>query len=489
MAKGESAILLRHVRTLFAVGTVGGLTDGQLLERYTNSDGELAEPAFAALVDRHGPMVLRVCRIVLRDEDDASDAFQATFLILVRKARTLRVRDSLGPWLHQVALRVASCARSGLARRWRHEQRAAELAAARSPEDRDHGDLAAVLHEEIDRLPEQFRVPVVLCILEGLTREQAARRLGWPLGTVQSRLARGRERLRDRLTRRGLSPAVVLSGAALSGEEVVAQMSGELLNPLIQAATRFAAGKAAPAEVASAAVLVLTEGVLRTMMLTKLKMAGTALLLFGLAATGAGVWATQESGTREELPGRTSREKPVPREASRILPIVARVNGRSITREELVEQCLARHGAKELDKLIAMAVLEGAVERRGIKVTDDELEAEVGRIAEGFGLSTEGWYRTLDKERGISKVEYLRNIVYPGLLWKRLGGDSSTVFEELKRKAGIEVYFAPPGGQGGDDNQTRVRTQEERLRDVERKLDEVLKSLDDLKGSRSPGRS
>jgi RNA polymerase sigma factor (sigma-70 family) len=491
MAKGESAILLRQVRTLFAVGTVGGLTDGELLERYKTSDGEMAEPAFAALVERHGSMVLRVCRVVLRDEHEARDAFQATFLILVRKAGTLRVRDSLGPWLHQVALRVASCTRSGIARRQRHERMAGELAAARSPEGPDHGDLKAVLHEEIDRLPERLRAPVVLCFLEGLTREQAARRLGWPLGTVQSRLARGRDRLRDRLTRRGLAPAVALSRATFSGGAVVAQVPGELINPLIRAATHFAAGNAAPAEVVSAAILALTEGVLTTMMLTKLKMAGIALLLIGLAATGAGLWASQETGTRDESSGRASREKPVPGEADRIPPVVARVNDRSITREELVERCLAKHGAEELEKIIGLAVLEGACERRGIKVTDDELEAEVVRIARGFGLSTEDWYRTLDKERGIAKGRYRREMVYPGLLYKKLGGDSNSdsLFQDLKRKAEIKVYFAPFEGRGGEGTQPRVRSQEDRLRDVERRLDEVLKSLDDLKGIPPRGRS
>ena len=113
---------------LFNVGTAGGLTDGQLLERFTAQGGEAAELAFATLVERHGPMVLRVCRSVLRDPEEAHDAFQATFLVLVRRAGSLWVRDSLGPWLHQVAYRVASCARSAAARRRRHERRAAELA-------------------------------------------------------------------------------------------------------------------------------------------------------------------------------------------------------------------------------------------------------------------------------------------------------------------------------------------------------------------------
>ena len=177
------------------------------------ASGEAAELAFAALVERHGPMVLRVCRAVLADPHDTQDAFQATFLVLVKKARGLWVRDSLGPWLHQVAYRTASCARLAAARRHRHERCAAALRKEARVEV--HDDLARVLHEEIERLPERFRAPLVLCDLEGRSHEQAARHLGWPVGTVKSRQARGRERLRDRLRRRGLAPEPAVLAAAL----------------------------------------------------------------------------------------------------------------------------------------------------------------------------------------------------------------------------------------------------------------------------------
>ena len=135
-------------------------------------------------------MVLRVCRHALGDPNDAEDAFQATFLVLVRKARSLWVRDSLGPWLHRVAHRVATRARLSAARRREHERRAAAARPTLAVERGDWDELVALLHEEIDRLPERCRVPVVLCDLQGLTHEQAARHLGWPVGTVKSRLAR-----------------------------------------------------------------------------------------------------------------------------------------------------------------------------------------------------------------------------------------------------------------------------------------------------------
>src|SRR5436305_15176190 len=133
MATGQDRRVLRQLGTLFTVGTGGGLTDGQLLERFATLRGDPAEQAFAALVERHGPMVLGVCRGVLADPHDAEDAFQATFMVLVRKARGPWVEESLGPWVHQVALRTASCARSAVARRARHERAAARAATAACP--------------------------------------------------------------------------------------------------------------------------------------------------------------------------------------------------------------------------------------------------------------------------------------------------------------------------------------------------------------------
>src|SRR3954463_9409633 len=139
------------LKALFGGGTLAGLTDGQLLERFATRRDEAGELAFAALVERHGPMVLRACRGILRDEHDAMDAFQATFLVLVRKGGSLWVRDSLGPWLHRVACRAAKRARAGAIRRQALEQQMAERAAI-SPREGGVGDLAADRHEEIDRL-------------------------------------------------------------------------------------------------------------------------------------------------------------------------------------------------------------------------------------------------------------------------------------------------------------------------------------------------
>ncbi|WP_254053911.1 sigma-70 family RNA polymerase sigma factor [Singulisphaera sp. GP187] len=296
MAKERRGKSLGQLHTLFNVGTVGGLSDGQLLEWYTSRGGEAAELAFSALVERHGPMVLRVCRSLVRDEHEAQDAFQATFLVLVRRAGSLWVRDSLGPWLHEVACRVASCARSAAARRRRIERRAAESAVASHVVSEVGSDLRSILHEEIGRLPEPYRAAIVLCGLEGLTHDQAARKLGWPLGTLQSRLARGRQRLRGRLARRGFALLAGPLGAVLAREAAAAS---SLPYALVEQATRaavapaLAIGKGASAGVVSAAAIELMEGALKTMSLIRFKKIGLFTLLLGIATACAGVAARQ----------------------------------------------------------------------------------------------------------------------------------------------------------------------------------------------------
>ena len=202
----RTSALIHGVQTLFQSGAIGQQTDGALLGRFRERRDETAEPAFAALVERHGPMVLRVCRSVLRNEHDAQDAFQATFMILVRRAASVRDRESIGSWLYGVALRVAACARTSMAHRRRHERLAAELSPLQYAGDDGQREISAILHEELGRLPERYREAIVLCYLEGLTCGAAACQLGWPVGTVKSRLSRGRELLLRRLIRRGLGP-------------------------------------------------------------------------------------------------------------------------------------------------------------------------------------------------------------------------------------------------------------------------------------------
>jgi RNA polymerase sigma factor (sigma-70 family) len=292
------------ISRLFRTGTAAGLSDAQLLERFLLCHHEAAEAAFAALVERHGPMVLAVCRRVLNDPHDAQDAFQATFLVLVRKAGTIRKRESIAHWLRGVALRVSTHARADSVRRRAVERRAgtgSSIAYETTPADREVWD-------EVELLPQGLRAVVMLCYLEGLTHEQAARRLGWPVGTVRSRLARARDRLRTRLTRRGLAPDAaflpMLSFRASSLPE-------GFIDATVKAAMLIAARDAAEAGLVSTSAAALTEGVLRTMLITKLKTAAATLLAAGAIASGVGLYAYQgpapSPGTGEQAPSSPGR--------------------------------------------------------------------------------------------------------------------------------------------------------------------------------------
>ena len=286
MARLRNGAVLKHIRTLFDVGVTAGMTDGQLLEQFITRRGEASEWAFAALVERHGPMVLRACRRIVRDEHDAQDAFQATFLILARKGGALWVRDSLGPWLHRVARRVATRAQLGTDRR-----RAAERGAAEVARDRVEGpawdDRWRVIHEEIDRLSDRYRIPIILCDVENRTYEDAARHLGCPIGTVKSRLARGRERLRERLARRGLAPAAGLLVVGLLTAPARAAVPPALVGNTTRAAARFVAAKGTGGPF-SASVAALVIEVSRTMTMTKLCQITSAGLVLGAIAIGGG---------------------------------------------------------------------------------------------------------------------------------------------------------------------------------------------------------
>jgi RNA polymerase sigma factor (sigma-70 family) len=199
--------------TLFQCGAIGNWTDSQLVTLFL-TDGEGSEAAFRVLIHRHGPMVLGVCRRVLGDEHAAEDAFQATFLTLVKKGGGLRDCNLLSNWLYGVALRIARKEKARGTRRRVVERQAPELA-RETGKDLDQAELRSVIDEEIRRLPERYRVPLVLCHLEGLRHDEVARRLGCPVGTVESRLSRAREQLRHRLERRGLAPTASVIGVTL----------------------------------------------------------------------------------------------------------------------------------------------------------------------------------------------------------------------------------------------------------------------------------
>jgi RNA polymerase sigma factor (sigma-70 family) len=288
---GQSGATQRFLGALFEAGAVGGLTDAELLERFVARSPSTAELAFAVLVERHGPLVHRVCRGILRDEHAAEDAFQSTFLVLVKKASSLRVCTSLAPWLHAVAYRVACEARANAARRFKHERRVAELATeAQCTGSDQREELERRLQGEIARLTEVHRRAIVLCDLEGLTHEQAAQVLGTPVGTVKSRLARGRERLRERLSRPGLE----LSGSVLSGalERGASPTDvSTLVDRTARLAMKVAESDGLIAGTVPASVANLVQGVLNSMFRSRLKSGGAAIGTAAAIAIGIGIIA------------------------------------------------------------------------------------------------------------------------------------------------------------------------------------------------------
>jgi RNA polymerase sigma factor (sigma-70 family) len=279
------------------------MTDGQLLECFV---ARRDEAAFAVLVRRHGPMVLGVCRRVLGHAQDAEDAFQAAFLVLARKAASIGRRELVGNWLYGVAYRTALDARAAATRRRTRERQVSAMPEPEAGNSVDvWSDLRPLLDRELNRLPDKFRVPVVLCDLEGRPRKEVAQQLGIPEGTLSGRLTTARRRLARRLARHGLA----LSGGALTAALTQGAASACVSSPLAASTARAAVGVAAggaAAAVVSARAAVLAEGTVRAMYMTKLKTATILLLVAGIAV-GAGLLAHPH--TAAEQPGAKATEK------------------------------------------------------------------------------------------------------------------------------------------------------------------------------------
>ena len=272
MADPSLGILLRRLARAAASTGDAALSDAQLLERFV---ARRDEAAFELLVWRHGAMVLNLCRRLLRQEQDAEDAFQATFLVLARKARTIAKRQACASWLYKVAYRAALAARAdSAARAARGGGDADQLPAADAADDLLWRDLRPVLDEEVSRLPEKYRAVFVLCCLEGRSGAEAAEQLRCPKGTVLSRLARARERLRRRLLRRGISLAV----GSLAAVTAAQGQAGELTASVV---TRTVKDALTAATVTSARAVALTDGVLRAMFISKLKVVLGIVLAVG----------------------------------------------------------------------------------------------------------------------------------------------------------------------------------------------------------------
>jgi RNA polymerase sigma factor (sigma-70 family) len=298
MASAQLDTVLRQIRGLAHPGRDDDGGDGELLERYV---ARRDEAAFVLLLRRHGPMVLGVCRRIQGNLHDAEDAFQATFLLLARNAGSIRKQESVGSWLHAVAQRLALAAREQGARRQARERRAADMRKTPEVPDRAWQELEATLDEALRQVPETYRAPLLLCYLQGKTQEEAARQLGCPLGTVRSRLARGRSRLKAVLERRGvrLSAAALAVAAAAGG--ATAAVPAPLLRATARAALEYGAGRAATALVSGRAAT-LVEGGLKAMTAANVRIATMIVLALGALGTGAGILASHVVAGPGEAP-------------------------------------------------------------------------------------------------------------------------------------------------------------------------------------------
>jgi RNA polymerase sigma factor (sigma-70 family) len=410
-----------HLQTLFEAGTAAGLPDPLLLERFiTGRDGG----AFEAIVARHGPMVLGLCRRMLTNTSDTEDAFQATFLILVRRAGTLRDRQRLGPWLYGVAHRVAVRARAQAARRHSRERQVTVLPANDPGADLERLEILAVLDDEVSRLPEKYKAVLVLCDLEGRSQQDVARQLGCALGTVKSRLSAARERLRGRLIRRGLAPAAVtLAAAALSRSSDVA-VPEELVNLTVKGAVQFIAAPAAVAQAVSAPVLVLTEGVLTTMFLSKLKTLGTILVAAGTCAAGLAVFAQAPSENRED--------KQIEALENQIRLLKERRDALKRLQEH---QDTAAAGLQKLGAVIERGVV--SINLAATNISDVDL----GSLSVFTNLQTLHLHHTQIGDAGVANLKNLRNLTFLDLFDTRVtDAGLAHVAEWMPHLERLELY-------------------------------------------------
>jgi RNA polymerase sigma factor (sigma-70 family) len=302
MAIGGANGVIRHLRRAALLSDDGGVSDASLLESFIKRSDDAA---FEALVRRHGAMVLGVCRRILNHAQDAEDAFQATFLVLVRKAVSIVPRDLVGHWLYGVAYRTALKAKTMKSRRRRKEGQAMPAAAQRRSE---WDELQPVLDRELNELPEKYRLPIFLCDLQGKKHREAARQLGWPEGTLETRLATGRRLLARRLMRRGITLSSALLVTLLADNPLGASVPAALLAVTLKACASFSAGTAAG--VVSTQVIALTEGVLRAMLLTKIRAGAAICLTVAVLCAGSSVSVSSTSQTPAAGGVATAQVKP-----------------------------------------------------------------------------------------------------------------------------------------------------------------------------------
>ncbi len=349
MARGQLEAVVRHIRKLVARREDNPPTDKQLLARFA---ARREEAAFVTLMERHGPLVLGVCRRILRNEHDAEDAFQATFLVLARKATTVRWQKSVGGWLYGVAERVAAKARTDTVLRQRRERQVQAMPQEDPIAAAEQRELQSMLDKEVRLLPAKYRLPLVLCCLEGISRTEAAQQLGWKEGTVAGRLARARELLHKRLTRCGVAISSGALGTLLS--ENPASVPSGLADRTVKAVLLFTLGKVAAAGGVSTSGAVLAEGVLRAIFLTKVKVVAVLVVASAIALgagfvahhNGAGTppYAEQENGSQPGPKSLDPEPADAPKQAANEGPTVDGPELRDLVKK--VTGTVVMHGAE-----------------------------------------------------------------------------------------------------------------------------------------------
>jgi RNA polymerase sigma factor (sigma-70 family) len=401
MATANLSDFLRRLTRGMAAEMLGDDSDRQLVERAL---GVRDEAAFQAIVHRHGPMVYRVCCRALQHSQDAEDAFQATFVVLAQKLRTLRKHASLASWLHGVAHRVALKAGAQSAARRRREHQASR-AGTLPPDDLTWREVRSALDVELSRLPDKWRLPLILCYLEGRTQDESASQLGWSKSRLRRRLEEAREALGRRLKERGIVGSAALSAVLVSDCMASAAPAPGLVVSTVEAAAGVAAGKTV-AMAASAKVAALTEGVLKSMFLTKLIMATGVLFFVGLVTGGIGrlsflTLATAQAENRRETQPEKKQTPPDEAPDARVLVEKARE----------LDAAKARHRqAEAIFKEAQKTLLEA---QEGYEEVHNRYEAAMasGRLREGTSLT--GTLVQVAAEENSVKLEY----------WKEVKGD------------------------------------------------------------------
>lgn len=496
--------ILGRIRQARALDESTGLSDGQLLERFVAARDEAA---FEALVWRHGPAVLALCRRVLPCPADAEDVFQATFLTLARRGMSIRTQEALAAWLHRVAYRIAVRLRATRARWARREQTGVEAVTDYRSGPALDADLRGVVDDEVNRLPAKYRAAVVLCYLQGLTTQEAGRALGCPQGTILSRLAWARQRLRDRLVRRGLAPAAALA-LVETVQAAVAAPPVELVASVVRAALPFAAGGAAAAGVVSAQVAALAQGALRTMFLGKIKVALVIILAVGMAGAGTGWLARGTAGDpTADAPAKPLPAKPGSDRAALIERARKSLQGIEHAAEDM-EAVLTRQLIDVRERLVeAEERLREArrqpletpveVEKRLLKEEAADVELTIGKLKRAAKPEDERlrkFLRQLDSIRSeLARIDRSANAAREKRfgaivqLRKQIVQDEERVRQLERKQAIMRERFARKWDEAAD----RLRRLEDRgpaalggdpaLRKLERKLDALQRDLTELR--------